>query len=221
MNLDFTDLMNDAGSVIDVQRMMQALPSVVTDTDQNNEIIVRGGNPSENLFIIDNIEIPNPNHYGSQGDGGDPLSMIDPLFIQEVDFYAAAFPARFGGKASSVMEIKQREGSRDNFHAIMDMGMSGKGLNFNGPVNSGKGTYMFGFKKSYLDFIAGGFGLTAIPKYYSIQGKMVYDITKSNKLILMEFMVTIKSILKTIMKTKARVKLVIWLMSNLKLMLVV
>jgi len=50
---------------------------------------------------------------------------------------------------------------------------------------------------------------------------MVYDITKSNKLILMEFMVTIKSILKTIMKTKARVKLVIWLMSNLKLMLVV
>jgi len=86
MNLDFSELMNDAGSVMDVQRMMQALPSVVSGTDQNNEIIVRGGNPSENLFIIDNIEIPNPNHYGMQGDGGGPIGMIDPLFVQEIDF---------------------------------------------------------------------------------------------------------------------------------------
>ncbi|MBN2279743.1 MAG: TonB-dependent receptor [Candidatus Marinimicrobia bacterium] len=183
MNLDFTDLMKDAGSIMDVQRMMQALPSVVSSTDQNNEIIVRGGNPSENLFIIDNIEIPNPNHYGNQGEGGGPVSMIDPLFVQEVDFYAGAFPARFGGKASSVMDIRQREGSRDNLHGTMDMGMAGIGLNFNGPLNEGKGSYIIGFKKSYLDLIAGGFGLTAIPHYYNIQGKMVYDISPANRLI--------------------------------------
>jgi len=184
MNLDFTELMNDAGSAMDVQRMMQALPSVVTDTDQNNEIIVRGGNPSENLFLIDNIEIPNPNHYGNQGTGGGPISIIDPLFIQEVDFYAGAFPARFGGKASSVMNVIQKEGSRDELHATMDMGMAGIGLNLNGPIQSGKGSYMVGFRKSYIDLIAEGVGLTAIPKYYSTQGKLVYDLNSRNKLTL-------------------------------------
>ncbi len=184
MNLDFTELMNDPGSAMDVQRMMQALPSVVSGNDQDNEIIVRGGNPAENLFLIDNIEIPNPNHFGMQGSGGGPISMIDPLFLQEVDFYAGAFPARFGGKASSVMNIKLKEGSRDAFHAVMDMGMAGIGMNLNGPVNEGRGSYMFGAHKSYLDLIAGGIGLTAIPKYYSLQGKLVYDLNRSNKLII-------------------------------------
>ncbi|MFP4549139.1 MAG: TonB-dependent receptor [Fidelibacterota bacterium] len=183
MNLDFTELMNDPGSAMDVQRMMQALPSVVSGNDQDNEIIVRGGNPAENLFLIDNIEIPNPNHFGMQGSGGGPISMIDPLFLQEVDFYAGAFPAQFGGKASSVMNIKLKEGSRDAFHAVMDMGMAGIGMNLNGPVNDGRGSYMVGAHKSYLDLIAGGFGLTAIPKYYSLQGKFVYDLNRRNKLI--------------------------------------
>ncbi len=183
MNLDFTELMNDPGSAMDVQRMMQALPSVVSGNDQNNEIIVRGGNPGENLFLLDNIEIPNPNHFGQQGSGGGPIGMIDPLFLQEVDFYAGAFPARFGGKASSVMNIKLKEGSRDAFHAVMDMGMAGIGANLNGPINDGKGAYMVGAHKSYLDLIAGGIGLTAIPKYYSLQGKVSYDLTRRHELI--------------------------------------
>lgn len=183
MNLDFTELMNDAGSAMDVQRMMQALPSVVSGNDQNNEIIVRGGNPDENLFIIDNIEIPNPNHFGMQGDGGGPIGMIDPLFLQEIDFYAGAFPARYGGKASSVMNIKLKEGSRDAFHSTIDMGMSGIGFNFNGPLLGGKATYMIGAHKSYLDLIAVGIGMTAIPKYSNCQAKLVYNLTPSNKLI--------------------------------------
>ncbi|MCF7885057.1 MAG: TonB-dependent receptor [Candidatus Marinimicrobia bacterium] len=182
MNLDFPEMMNDAGSAMDVQRMMQALPSVVTGSDQNNHIIVRGGNQGENLFLIDNIEIPNPNHFGWQGTGGGPISMIDPLFIEEVDFYAGAFPARFGGKASSVMNIKFKEGSREHFHSKMDMGMSGIGLNVNGPINSGQGSYMFSAHKSYLDLIVNSIGLTAVPQYSNFHGKIVYDLNKNHKL---------------------------------------
>lgn len=182
MNLDFPEMMNDAGSAMDVQRMMQALPSVVTGSDQNNDIIVRGGNRGENLFLIDNIEIPNPSHFGWQGTGGGPITMIDPLFVKEVDFYAGAFPARFGGKASSVMNIKFKEGSREHFHSKVDMGMSGIGLNVNGPIQSGRGSYMVSGHKSYLDLIVNSIGLTAVPRYSNFHGKVVYDLNQKHKL---------------------------------------
>ncbi|HMA61596.1 MAG TPA: TonB-dependent receptor [bacterium] len=181
MNIDFPEMMNDAGSAMDVQRMMQALPSVTSGSDQNNHILVRGGHKGENLFLIDNIEIPNPNHFGQRGTGGGPISMIDPLFVEEVDFYAGAFPARFGGRVSSVMNIKFKEGSREHFHSKMDMGMSGIGLNVNGPLNSGQGSYMFSAHKSYLDLIVNSIGLTAVPKYSNFHGKIVYDVGDNHK----------------------------------------
>ena len=58
------EIRSDPVGVYDIQMMVHSLPSVITATDQNNEIIVRGGGPSENLFQIDNLEIPNPNHFG-------------------------------------------------------------------------------------------------------------------------------------------------------------
>jgi len=76
-----------------------------------NEIIVRGGLLGENLFIIDDIEIPNPNHFGQPGTGGSPVNLIHAEFVQFIDFYTGVFPAEFGDKASSVMNIKFREES--------------------------------------------------------------------------------------------------------------
>ena len=182
-NIDYTEMMRDPGSAMDVQRMMQALPAVVSGSDQENEIIVRGGEPAENLFILDNIEIPNPNHFGYQGAGGGPISMINPLFIREVDFYVGAFPARYGGKASSVMDIQLKEGNREKFHMDLDMGMSGIGLFAEGPLAKGDVSYMLGFHKSYLDLIIKSFGMIAVPKYYSLQGKVVWYLSPRTKLI--------------------------------------
>jgi len=183
-NIDYTELVRDPGGAMDVQRMMQALPAVVSGADQENEIIVRGGEPAENLFLMDNIEIPNPNHFGYQGTGGGPIAIIGPLFIQEVDFYAGAFPARYGSKASSVMDIRLKEGNRERFHMDMDMGMSGIGLFAEGPLANGNVSYMLGFHKSYLDLIIKSFGMTAVPTYYSLQGKVVWYLSPRTKLIL-------------------------------------
>jgi len=182
-SIDFTELINDPGSAMDVQRMMQALPSVVSGSDQYNEIVVRGGAPGENLFIIDQIEMPNPNHFGELGTGGGPVSMINPLFIDEVDFYAGSFPARYGDKASSVMDVKLREGNREKFESVIDMGMSGIGAQIEGPFAHKKGSYMLSYHKSYLDLIVSNIGLTAIPKYYNAHGKIVYDLNNRHKLI--------------------------------------
>jgi len=182
-SVDMEEIRRAPGSNLDIQRIMQSLPAVVSASDQNNEIIIRGGNPGENLFLLDEIEIPNPNHFSQQGTGGGPINMINTMMVREVDFYAGAFPAKYGDKASSVMDISLREGSRENFQAQFDLGMAGAGFLVEGPLAKGNGSYVLSARKSYLDLLAGSFGLTAIPRYYNLQGKLTYDLNKNNSII--------------------------------------
>ncbi len=180
--VDLNEIRRDPAGAVDIQRMMQALPAVVSGSDQQNEIVVRGGSPGENLFIMDNIEISNPNHFGELGTGGGPINMINTLFIDRVDFLAGAFPAKYGNKASSVMDISLREGNRTMHSQDIDMSMAGIGLNVEGPIGDGRGSYMNSFKKSYLDLIIASTGLTAVPRYWSSQSKLTYDLTPTDKL---------------------------------------
>lgn len=94
--IDIEEIRSDLVGVFDIMAMMQSLPSVISGAGQTNEIIVRGGNPGENLFVMDHIEIPYPNHFPEQGKGGGPITMIDTDFIERVDFYAGSFPERYG-----------------------------------------------------------------------------------------------------------------------------
>ncbi|MBC8400042.1 MAG: TonB-dependent receptor [Candidatus Marinimicrobia bacterium] len=181
--VDLNEIRRDPVGAIDIQRMMQALPAVVSASDQQNEIVVRGGSPGENLFLMDNIEISNPNHFGQPGTGGGPINMINTLFIDRVDFMAGAFPAKYGDKASSVMEISLREGSRLTHSQDVDMSMAGIGLNVEGPLFAGRGSYLASFRKSYLELIIASTGLTAVPRYWSMQSKLTYDVTSIDKLM--------------------------------------
>lgn len=181
--MDFEEIRQDPGSSEDIQRVMQALPAVVSGSDQVNEIIVRGGIPGENLFLMDGIEIPNPNHFATQGTSGGPISMINTHFVRQVDFLAGAFPAKFGDKVSSVMDIALREGNRARMESTFDMGLAGVGGMIEGPLGAGSGSYLLSARKSYLDLIISSTGLTAVPHYYSLQGKVVYDLGENSKLL--------------------------------------
>ena len=181
-SMDFEEIRMDPGSAEDIQRVVQALPSVVSGSDQENEIIVRGGMPGENLFIMDNIEIPNPNHFGFQGTGGGPVSMINTRFVRRIDFYAGAFPARYGDKASSVLDITLREGNRERVSGHAFLGMSGAGAMVEGPIQGGKGAYLLSGSKSFLDLIIQDIGLSAVPYYYNLQGKITYDLSDQDLL---------------------------------------
>jgi hypothetical protein len=181
-SVDFEEIRMDPGSAMDIQRVVQVLPAVVSGSDQMNEIIVRGGMPGENLFVMDHIEIPNPNHFGEQGTGGGPINMLNAQMVRRVDFYAGAFPARYGDKASSVMDISIREGNREKITGHAFMGMSGAGAIIEGPIAGGKGSYIFSGQKSFLDLIISSIGLTAVPKYYSIQGKVAYHLNQNELL---------------------------------------
>jgi hypothetical protein len=182
-SMDFEEVRSDPGSAEDIQRVMQALPSVVSGTDMSNEIIVRGGIPGENLFLMDGIEIANPNHFGQQGESGGPINMLDPQFVQRIDFYAGAFPACYGDKASSVMDISLREGDRDRYTGHATIGMAGAGIMAEGPIQKGKGSFLLSGRKSYLDLILEPIGMETVPHYQSLQSKIVYDLDKNNKLV--------------------------------------
>lgn len=183
MHVDNAEIRSDPGGAYDIQRVIQSLPSVTTATDQENEIIARGGMLGENLFLLDDIEIPNPNHFGFEGAGGGPINMINPLFVREIEFTPGAFSACYGDKASSVMDIRLRNGSRIGFEADFDLSMAGAGINLEGPIAGGQGSFMASTSWSYLDMIVESFGMTAVPHYNNHQLKIVYDLTPNNRLI--------------------------------------
>lgn len=180
-SMNFEEIRRSPGDLVDIQRAVQALPAVVSGSDQINEIIIRGGYPGENLFIMDNIEIPNPNHFAIQGAGGGPINMLNSYMVRNIDFYAGAFSAKYGDKASSVMDISLRDGSSERFRAEGSLGMAGVGLLLEGPLSE-KGSYMFSARKSYLDLVVSSTGLTAVPHYYNLQGKITYNFNQRNTL---------------------------------------
>jgi hypothetical protein len=174
------------GSAGDVSRILMILPGIAKVNDQSNNLIVRGGNPFENTFFIDNIEIPNINHFPSQGASGGPIGMLNVDFIQDVSFYSGGFSAEYGDKLSSVMDIKFRDGNRSEFDGQLDLNFTGFDGVLESPI-SDKGSWLFSIRRSYLDFVVDLFdvGSTVAPSYGDIQGKMIYEINPSNKLILL------------------------------------
>ena len=181
---DREEIRRAPGSVEDINRVMMSMPGVASTTDQINALVVRGGNPIENLTLYDNIELPNANHFGEHGGTGGPIGMINVDFIREANFYTGGFPAKYGDKLSSVLDIKLREGNRKEIATDIDLGMAGVGGILEGPLVKGKGAWLLSYRKSYLDLIKGPVGLTAVPQYSDVQGKMVYEVTPKHKLSL-------------------------------------
>jgi len=182
-NLEYEEIRRSPGGFEDIGRVVQTLPGVSFVNDGRNDLIVRGGSPSENLFLVDNSFVPNINHFGSQGATGGPISILNLDLIREVNFITGGFSARYGDKLSSVLEIDLREGNRNEFLSEINLSATGFGAVLEGPIGKQKkGSWLFSARKSYLDFIfkASGFGF--VPEYSSAQVKGVYDFGEKNSL---------------------------------------
>lgn len=168
------------GGAGDLNRVMMSMPGVVSTTDQVNELVVRGGDPAENLTLYDHVELANSNHFAALGETGGPIGMVNLDFVQEAQFYTGGFPARYGDKLSSVLDVRLREGGR-KLSGVLDLNMAGAGGMVEGPLGD-KASGMFSYHKSYINLIKGAVGLTAVPYYQSFQGKLSYDPNLSHKL---------------------------------------
>lgn len=143
-------------------------------------MIVRGGAPSENLYIVDNIAISNINHFGTQGASGGPLSFVNLDYVDATSFSTGGFGVRYGNRISSVLDIDMRKGRADKFGGKATVSATQFGLNGEGPFNN-NGTYLFSVRRSYLDFIFKAAGFAFVPEYWDFLGKANYTAGRDNR----------------------------------------
>ena len=136
--IDRSEVLRSPGGVQDVQRVIQNLPGVASSTDNINELIVRGGAAYENLTVMDHMEIPSINHYSNQFNSAGPINMVNADMIEDVQFSAGGFPARYGDKSSSVMDLTVREGNRNvGLSSKTGFNMAGIGTLVEGGIDEG------------------------------------------------------------------------------------
>jgi hypothetical protein len=169
----------------DINRIINGLPSL-SNENQNNYIVARGGSNIENNFYIDNIHVPNINHFPIPGTTGGGVSLLNIDFIKDIDIYTGGFSAMYGNVLSSVMDIKYREGNRDETDLQFDLNFTGLSGAVEGPI-SNRGSYMLSAKHSFTDILFKIINIDQEPVIYDeVQAKIVYDLSPSHKLSLLQ-----------------------------------
>ena len=168
--LGTNEIKRNPGGGRDISRALRTLPGVAAIPSFRNDIVIRGGAPNENRFYIDGIEIPNINHFATQGASGGPVGMINVDLVENIDFYAGAFPAARGNALSSVMEFSFKEARTDEWTANMVVGTSDLGLTLEGPTGENS-SLIFSMRRSYLQFVFEALGLPFLPIYNDYQFK--------------------------------------------------
>lgn len=181
LTVGVSDIEKAAGVNRDVSKAIQTLPGVGATDPNRNDLIVRGGGPSENVFYLDGIEIPIINHFATQGSSGGAVGMINPDFVREINFYTGAFPANRPNALSSVMDIRQKDGSRDRIHTQIAVGASDAAFTMNGPAGN-KSTFIVSARQSYLQLLFKLIGLPFLPTYNDFQVKYKIQIDPINEI---------------------------------------
>ena len=176
------EIYQGAGALQDVSRYVQSLPGVAIGADDfRNDIIVRGGSPLENLFVVDNIEVPNINTFANFGSAGGTVGILDSALIQDVSFLTGGYPAPFINRTSSVLQITQREGNREQLQGRLTLGFAGVGTILEGPIRRGRGSWVVSARRSFLDLFTKDLGFGGVPKTYTFNGKALYDLTSHDR----------------------------------------
>ena len=178
--INASEISKSAGGNRDISRVVANLPGVATSSGFRNDIIVRGGSPTENKFFLDGIEIPTINHFTTQGSSGGPVGILNVNFIREVDFYTGAFPANRGNALSSIMELKLIEGNEEEISGSFALGSSDAGLTLNTPLSK-KSTLLLSVRRSYLQFLFKALKLPFLPTYNDMQFKYTFKPDKKNQ----------------------------------------
>jgi len=177
------DIEKSPGANRDISKVIQSFPGVASTPVQRNDVIVRGGGPSENSFYLDGVEIPNINHFATQGASGGPVGIINVDFIREVEFYSGAFPANRGNALSSVLEFKQKDGNKEKLETQGTLGASEVALTFDGPITDNT-TFIFSARRSYLQILFDLLQLPFLPTYNDAQFKIKTRFDDKNELTL-------------------------------------
>ena len=174
------------GADNDVTKVVQSMPGLSPSVGGfRNDIIIRGGAPNETVYYLDEIEIPNINHFSTQGSAGGPQGMINISFIDEVTLSTSAFGIEYDNPLSGVLQFKQKKGNPKEISGNFRFGASDSAITIEGPIfnqENDKTTFIFSARKSYLQFLFKLIGLPIRPDYWDFQGKINHKIDDYNSI---------------------------------------
>lgn len=181
-NIGLSEIENSPGANRDISKVIQNLPGVAAIPGQNrNDVIVRGGASNESKFYLDDVEIPNINHFATQGASGGTNGILNADFIREVDFYSGAFPANRGNALSGVFNFKQIDGNKEETRFRGSLGASDVSLTLDGPLSDNT-TYIVSARRSYLNFLFKLIGLPFLPTFNDMQFKVKHKINDRSEI---------------------------------------
>ena len=133
---------------VDIQKTLQLLPGIQGGKEGSAGLYVRGGSPGQNLVLLDGMPLYNPSHaYGFFG-------IFHPAIVKDVEIRKGAFPARFGGRLSSVMDVSMKEGSTQQYGGGVTVGLVGANLHLGGPIIRNRVSLIVAARRTYLDALA-------------------------------------------------------------------
>lgn len=182
--IGIAEIEKNPGGNRDISKVVQSMPGVLSSPAFRNDFVVRGGGPAENRFYLDDVELPNLNHFATQGASGGVVSIVNIDFVKEVNFYAGAFPASRGNMMSSMLDFRQIDGNPDRIKVRATLGATDYGLSMDGPL-APKTTFIVSARRSYLKMLFSIIGLPFLPVYNDFQFKTVTKFNAKNELTLL------------------------------------
>ncbi|WP_201301048.1 TonB-dependent receptor [Sunxiuqinia indica] len=180
-NIGISEIENSPGANRDISKVIQSFPGVQSTPSFRNDIIIRGGGPAESRFFLDGVEVPNINHFATQGASGGPVGIINADLLREVNYYSGAFPADRGNALSGVFEFYQVDGNTDKLRAQFSVGASEVSGTFDGPIGENT-TYIFSARRSYLQLLFSLFELPFLPTFNDFQFKVKTKLDRKNEI---------------------------------------
>jgi len=180
--LSAVELATYPGGNNDVVRVAQSLPGVSPSVGGfRNDLIIRGGAPNETVYYLDGVEVPNINHFSTQGSSGGPVGLLNVSFIKDVSLSSSSFGAQYDNPLSGVLQFDQRVGNRNQFTGNVRVSASETALTLEGPIlkanqEESNTSYIVSARRSYLQFLFQLIGLPIRPDYWDYQYKVTHKI---------------------------------------------
>jgi outer membrane receptor for ferrienterochelin and colicin len=179
--IGIAEIEKSPGANRDISKVIQSFAGVLSSPSFRNDIIIRGGGPSESRFYLDGVEVPNINHFATQGASGGPVGILNADFLREVNYYSGAFPANRGNALSGVFEFAQVDGNADQLKFRGTLGASEVSATVDGPIGD-KTTFIVSARRSYLKLLFKALGLPFLPTFNDMQFKVKTRMNAKNEL---------------------------------------
>ncbi len=181
--IGISEIEKSPGANRDISKVIQSFAGVQSTPSFRNDVIIRGGGPSESRFYLDGIEVPNINHFATQGASGGAVGILNADLIREINYYSGAFPANRGNALSGVLEFSQVDGNNEKVKFRGSLGASEVSATFDGPIGE-KTSFIVSTRRSYLKFLFSVLELPFLPTFNDLQFKVKMRFDKKNELTL-------------------------------------